>query len=139
MSNTINGRPLPFEIHAKILTLMSLAMGTPKETADIAADFDARWSSFELIVHIGGYASGKTADISETIYLGDGYFVKDVSAKLDALSEQVREKLKDAFKVRAARLVEEAQKMRDEAAAKEKEAANLLSGNFQPIAPQPAA
>ena len=114
---TIQGRPLPFEIHTAFLQFFTLAMGTPNEVGEMSVDLNA-FSSLEISVYPGGYQAGKDKVLRQSIYFHDGKTVEDVlkecaemRTKIDALLASGRQIKINALKEQAAALLKQAEAM----------------------------
>lgn len=107
---TIKDRPYPFEVKTRIMQLVGIAIGTPRDLADIQVDFDGRFTQLTVNVQPGGYNGNNPAAFHETIFFYESSTVSKVVADLDALIERIGKATIDGRKIKA-------QRLRDEAAA----------------------
>lgn len=112
----IDDRPYPFEVKTRILQLVGLALGTPKDVADIHVNIQPAWTLMDLSVHVGGYDSKRTDpnSFNESIYLNH-HTIPEMVKKLDDLIAKTNAATANGRRVKAKRLRDEAAALLDKA------------------------
>jgi len=105
----ITDRPYPFEVKTALLQLAGLAIGTPRDVADVCVDFSPYVDQVSVRVFVGGYESNKnsTPQVADTIYM-DGRTVSEVTERVAALIVKIETAIADGRKIKAKRLRDEA-------------------------------
>lgn len=108
----ISDRPYPFDVKTALFQLFGIAIGTPKNVADINIEVKPAWDLVEVSVYVGGYDGQKnqTAQFHDSFYM-DQCATPAAVKRLQEMIEKINVAIADGRKIKAKRLRDQAEEL----------------------------